>query len=238
MNIPHVDKIFVCHHKPAAHRKERLQTLFKSNNIEVEWVESFLVEDIQDQYDNLVGSKDLFFDPKAHAVMQNQYTYYPNAGRLVSYNELSLYLKQKYCWEQQVLHNYKNIIIFEDDIILPVNFVEILSEASNEFNEHPAKLDFAMLGSAFNFKPRSMQPNKLLHYEKNLLTRCTHAMMFSLRAAPKILKHLYPVNWPIDFKLNEIIVQELFKVAWMEPGFNQATEQGMEKSCINRQFQR
>ena len=238
MNIPYVDKIFVCHHKPAAHRKERLQSLFESNNIEVEWVESFLPEEIKDQYDNIVGSKDLFFDPKAQAVRQGHYTYYPGAGRLVSYSELSLYLKQKYCWEQQVLHGYKNIIIFEDDIMLPVNFVEILSKASIEFNEHLEKLDFAMLGTAFNFKPKNIQPNKLLHHENNLLTRCTHAMMFSLQAAPKILKHLYPVNWPIDFKLNEIIIQEQFKVAWMEPGFKEATEERLEKSYITRQFQK
>ena len=92
-----MNKIFVCHHPPLIHRKKYLDNFFSSRNIEVEWVENFSPEEITEDYDQIVGVKDLVINPNVPGVQQNQYTLYENAGKKVTISELSLYLKQEYC---------------------------------------------------------------------------------------------------------------------------------------------
>lgn len=225
-------KIFVCHHPPLTHRKEYLDNFFSSRSIDVEWVENFSPEEITEDYDQIVGVKDLVINPNVPGVQQNQYTLYENAGRKVTVPELSLYLKHQYCFEQQIENGHDLIVILEDDIMLPNNFKEYLDVCHSEFVNHSPKLDCLMLGSCFGFRSPYVQENRLIHYGPNQLTRCTHAMMFSLNAAKKIVKNLYPVNWPIDFKLNEIIIKEDMKVAWTEPALQQASHLNLDKSFI------
>ena len=56
--------------------------------------------------------------------------------------------------------------------------------------------------------------------------------MYSLEASKKIVKNLYPINWPVDFKLNEIIIKEDMKVGWTEPSLQQASHLNLDKSSI------
>jgi len=227
-----MDKIFVCHHSPLTHRKEYLINFFSSKNIEVDWVESFSPEEIVESYDEVIGTKDLIINPNVPGVQQNQYTLYENAGKRVSIPELSLYLKHQYCFEQQIKYEYETIVILEDDIMLPDNFEEYLNVCYVEFNNHNPKLDCVMLGSCFGFTSPYIKEDRLIHYGKNQLTRCTHAMMFSLNATKRIVRNLYPVNWPIDFKLNEIIIKENLKVGWTEPSLQQASHLNLDRSFI------
>jgi len=227
-----MNKIFVCHHSPLTHRKEYLINFFSSKNIEVEWVENFSPEEIVETYDEVIGTKDLIINPNVPGVQQNQYTLYENAGKRVSIPELSLYLKHQYCFEQQIENEYETIVILEDDIMLPDNFEEYLNVCYEEFDNYNPKLDCVMLGSCFGFTSPHIKENRLVHYGENQLTRCTHAMMFSLDATKKILKNLYPINWPIDFKLNEIIIKENLKVGWTEPSLQQASHLNLDKSFI------
>ena len=83
-------KIYVCHHPPLKHRKEKLEKVFSSRNIKVEWVEKFSPEEIVEDYDQIVGVKDIIINPNVPGVQQNQYTLYENAGRQVTIPELSL----------------------------------------------------------------------------------------------------------------------------------------------------
>jgi GR25 family glycosyltransferase involved in LPS biosynthesis len=227
-----IDKIFVCHHPPLTHRKDYLNNFFSYKNMNVEWVEKFSPEEIIEDYNDIVGTKDLKINPKVPGVQQNQYTLYKNAGRKVTIPELSLYLKHQYCFEQQIKNKYETIVILEDDIMLPDNFEEYLNVCYTEFNNYNPKLDWVMMGSCFGFTSPYTKENRLVHYGENQLTRCTHAMMFSLDATKKILKNLYPINWPIDFKLNEIIIKENLKVGWTEPSLQQASHLNLDKSFI------
>jgi GR25 family glycosyltransferase involved in LPS biosynthesis len=227
-----MNKIFVCHHSPLTHRKEYLINFFSSKNIEVEWVENFSPEEIVETYDEVIGTKDLIINPNVPGVQQNQYTLYENAGKRVSIPELSLYLKHQYCFEQQIENEYEKIVILEDDIMLPDNFEEYLNVCCEEFDNYNPKLDCVMLGSCFGFTSPYIKENRLIHYGENQLTRCTHAMMFSLDATKKIIQNLYPINWPIDFKLNEIIIKENLKVGWTEPSLQQASHLNLDRSFI------
>lgn len=227
-----MDKIFVCHHKPLSHRKKYLSDFFESNKIDVEWVECFSPEEIENNYDELVGSKDLVIDPSVPGVQQNQYQLYKNAGKKVTIPELSLYLKQKYCFEKHIEEKYDTILILEDDILIPNNFADYLNICYEEFRNYVPKLDCVVLGSCFGFTSNYIKDNRLIHYGENQITRCAHAIMYSLESSEKILNNLYPINWPIDFKLNEIIIKENLKVGWTEPSLQQASHLNLDKSSI------
>ena len=181
---------------------------------------------------NIIILKHLIINPNVPGVQQNQYTLYENAGKRVSIPELSLYLKHQYCFEQQIENEYETIVILEDDIMLPDNFEEYLNVCCEEFDNYNPKLDCVMLGSCFGFTSPYIKENRLIHYGENQLTRCTHAMMFSLDATKKIIQNLYPINWPIDFKLNEIIIKENLKVGWTEPSLQQASHLNLDRSFI------
>ena len=140
----------------------------------------------------------------------------------------------KYCFESQIKNAYNLIVIMEDDIILNKNINNYLHRCAEEFCKHEENLDCLMIGTSFNFKSNYFKKGKLIHYGEKQLTRCAHAMMFNLGAAKKIHKKLFPINWPIDFKLNEIIITENLKVAWAEPGLLQFSNYFPEKSSISK----
>jgi len=216
-----IDKIYVCHHKPLIERKEILYKYFKEKNIDVEWVEKYLPEEISDKYDELVGYFNI--DPEAKFICYGQYSYFPNVGKKINLGELSLYLKHLYCFEDQIKNNYENILILEDDLLIPTeyDFIKYLNNCIDEFKK--IKADMMFLGSCCEIHVdwANRKNNKYVYLIKNQLTRCTHAYVTSIEATKKILTKVYPKNMPIDFKLNEIIIVENLKVAWTEPSFSQ-----------------
>jgi len=230
-NILPVDKIFVCHHKPLVHRKERLNGYFSSQQItDIEWVEKYLPEDISDDYNELVGKQYLNIGGMSEP---NQYPWEnDNVGKSVSISELSLYLKHQYCFEEQIKQNYEYILILEDDAIIPDNFREYLNLCMDEFVNHSPKLDCLMIGTCCGFKCKNISSDKMVYYDPGYMTRCTGAMIFSIEASKKVLKYLYPINWPIDFKLNQIMYKEKFRVGHVEPPIYQGADLGLDTSYI------
>jgi len=214
-----IDKIYVCHHKPLKERKKILNKYFKDNNIDVEWVESYLPEDIKDDYDSLVGYFNI--DPNAKFICYGQYDYYPNVGMKIKVTELSLYLKHLYCFKNQIENNYQNVLILEDDLLIPdnYNFIDYINYCINESKILGA--DMMFLGSCCGIEVNNREYGKHVYLQKNQLTRCTHAYSVNLESAKKIITKVHPKNMPIDFKLNEIIIVENLKVAWTEPSLKQ-----------------
>lgn len=201
-----IDKIFVCHHKPLIQRKIELQKFFFENNIKVEWADQFHPDDIEYEYKRVVGS--------------------------INDTEISLYLKHQYCLTEQIKNNFEYILVLEDDVDLPSNFNEYLFNCLNEFTSHQPRLDILMLGTCCGIYFKNTITDKLVYYQENQLTRCTHAMIFKLDAAKKIVKNLKIINYPIDHKLNFIIKKENLKVGWVEPAIKQKSETGLFESTI------
>lgn len=201
-----IDKIFVCHHKPLVERKKQLQKFFQQNNVDVEWVEDYLPDDIEYEYKRVIGN--------------------------INDSEISIYLKHQYCFNQQVENNLNYILILEDDVDLPDNFVNYLEICMNEFIEHEPKLDGLMLGSCCGIRSKDIIDGKFVYYENDYMTRCAHAMIFTLEASKKIIKNLKTINYPIDHKLNSIIKKENLKIGWVEPSIKQKSESGLFQSSI------
>lgn len=201
-----IDKIFVCHHKPLKQRKLYLEQFFQKNSINVEWVEDYLPNEIEYEYKRVVSRLDD--------------------------SEISIYLKHQYCFEQQVKNNFKYILILEDDVDLPNNFLHYLENCMNEFISYEPELDGLMLGTCCGLISKNITNNKLVYYEDNQMTRCAHAMIFCLDASKKIVKNLRIINYPIDHKLNSIIKSENLKIGWAEPSIKQKSENGAFQSSI------
>ena len=229
-----ISNIYICHHKPLAHRKKYLEEKLLSKGLKVEWVENFLPKDLENHYDQIVGTKELNIDTDVPGISQGQYKLFKNAGTKITMTELSLYKKIEYCLNDQIKRERELILILEDDIVIPNNIVEYLDLCASEFIFSNRNLDCLMIGTAFGFKSPYYKPGRLIHYGKDQITRCTHAMMFSLDGAKKIVRNLYPINWPIDFKLNEIFIKEKLKVAWAEPGLMQLSHTSYEESSLSK----
>lgn len=233
-NSSTVDKIFICHHTPLVHRKQRIDTSLSSCTIPIEWVEGYLPEQISQNYDELIGTSvlDISGTPE-----QNQHPWEnERVGKKISLSELSLYLKHQYCFSEQVSKEYNNILILEDDAVIPENFEEYLQKCIDEFTNFEIKLDCLMIGTCCGFKCKNVVEDKLVYYDSSYLTRCTHAMMFPLETSRKIVNSnsLFPINWPIDFKLNQIMYRQSLKVGHVEPPIYQNTDLGIDISYIQR----
>lgn len=139
----------------------------------------------------------------------------------IKVSELSLYLKHLYCFEDQIKNNYQNVLILEDDLLIPseYNFIDYVNYCIREYKKMNA--DMMFLGSCCDIKVNNIRRNKYVYLNKNQLTRCTHVYTVNIEAAKKIITKVHPKNMPIDFKLNEIIIVENLKVAWTEPSLKQ-----------------
>jgi len=196
-------KYFCLHHLPLQDRRDYLQERFKVLNLVVEWVTNFAPEEITIPID---------------ATFKNQ-------------AEFSLYCKHLYCIEQQIKHNINNIIIFEDDVLLPDDFNEHVNQCLQEFKEINGDLLF--LGICCGIQPSNIVPNKKVYWEPGFLTRCAHCYIVTLEAAKKIYKHLQVNPVAYDFKLNKIIESENLKSCYGEPGIHQGTQGGKYISSLN-----
>jgi len=231
-NSSTVDKIFICHHTPLVHRKQRISTSLSSCTIPIEWVEGYLPEQISQNYDELIGTSvlDVSGTPE-----QNRYPWEnEKVGKKISLSELSLYLKQQHCFVEQVSKEYNNILILEDDAVIPENFEEYLQRCFDEFINFETKLDCLMVGTCCGFKCENVVEDKLVYYDASYLTRCAHAMVFPLETSRKIVNNLWPINWPIDFKLNQIMYQQSLKVGHVEPPIYQESDLGIDTSYIQK----
>jgi len=209
-----MDKIFVLHHPPLKNRKSYLLNGFKTFDIDVEWVESFGIEEIKDDYKKYVSKKEDFFQ----GTIIHPYGQYKNFIKKITLSELSLYLKHKYCFEQQLKHGYETILILEDDILLTTNFKEYLNNHIKEFISK--KGDMLIMGRSHRFEVKKIN-GKHIHIHPHNKTRCTHAIAYNKKCLDKILQNIDIINLPIDFKLNEIIQKENLSVYWSKPGLLQ-----------------
>jgi hypothetical protein len=89
--INNVDKIFIVHHKPLIDRKNRLVKILDKLKLDVEWIESYLPEDVD--YEKEI----LNWQEFEHVEIVHPYGKYQNFSKKCSISEISLYLKHKEC---------------------------------------------------------------------------------------------------------------------------------------------
>lgn len=120
--------------------------------------------------------------------------------------EVGCYLSHMWCLNQIIKNNYKNAIIFEDDIIVHKDIVNLFKNIVINDKEE-IEYDFLMLGAAdhgFNNGNKELIKNNI-YIPKNYVIMGTHAIYYSNYGA-KIL-YDYRLKYPVYFDKN---LKEIF----------------------------
>jgi glycosyl transferase family 25 len=206
-------KIFVIHYKKLVDRKRHILDQFKKYNItNFEFVE--------------IDRDEL----SQHNISMFQENY--------SKSQIAISLSHFYAYKQ-ISEKYENGLIFEDDIILSDNFLNI-------FNNYTAQLpeDYDMLfigdGCNLHIQKDKLIPNKNI-YEKCLYPttwggdgagRCTDSYLVNKKCAKIFCEYInnlsFKINLPVDWFLNIAARDNKFKVYWAEPTIvTQGTQNGL-----------
>ena len=199
-------KTFCLHHTDRPERKTNLEEVFQREGLTVEWVEDF--------------------HPSAIDVSKL------NLQHDLNINAISVYLKHQKCYELQKKNNYKNILIFEDDVMIPegFGFIPFLNQCMEDFESLEGDLMF--IGGAFNIKPPMIHPDQTVYTLPGFKSRCAHCYVVSHRCIDTILKNINIMDDALDWKLNKIIDENKLKVCYTEPSIQQATVEGLDSSTI------
>jgi hypothetical protein len=212
--------IFIIHHIPLKERKEYITKKFSEMDIEINWIENFLPEEItQEDKDRVnVDTKDW---PREH---------WP-AGRGMTIGQLSNFLKHEYCINLQCQNKYDVMFVFEDDVNLDNINIPIKKYIEDVYNEFKStNLDICVVATHDNKKANIMYPERIIQPVFNEYTRCIHAILFKLNAAKIIKENLKEINFNFDFQLNQIIKNKKLTIGWAEPGLTQLTNDGLWES--------
>ena len=196
-------KYFCLHHPPLIERRLFLEKKFTELSLDVEWI--------------------TLFDPKESThteILQTNLTK----------QEISLYKKHRWCLEQQITNQYEHILIFEDDVMLPENFVLFLNRCMKEFTELQG--DVMFLGICCNIMPKNIVSDKYVYYSQDHGSRCAHCYVVNLRAAERIFDNTENMNEPWDWKLGNCLMQHGLRSCYTWPAIYQATEQRLLPSSL------
>lgn len=215
--------IFVLHHSPLKERKEYLKKNFLQNNIDVSWIENFLPEEISEKDKDRIDLNTQVW-PREHCL--------PNKGMTIG--QLSQYLKYEYCINLQCQNEYDVMMVFEDDVNLESINIPIKKYIEDVYNEFKStNLDVCVVGTHDNKQANILYPEKIIQPVFDEYTRCTHAMLFKLRASKIIKENLSVIDFNFDFKLNHIIRYKKLMIGWAEPALTQFSNEGIWKSSAS-----
>lgn len=209
-------KIYVLHYSKLIERKKSILEQFEKHNItDYEFIEKYDKDDIQDLYKNLFIK--------------------------ISIGSASLILKHFFAY-REIMKHHDQALIFEDDVILSDNFIDIFNKYINEL---PNDYDMLFIGDGCKLHiPKKMQLEGQHIYSKTLqptnwggngATRCTDSYVLSKKGATALVKYIdslkKKIHLPIDWWLNHAARETNLNVYWAEPTIvTQGSELGLFKS--------
>jgi glycosyl transferase family 25 len=147
----------------------------------------------------------------------------------------SLVLKHIHAWRLCVEHNFKNILVFEDDVILKPNFVSRLNDAVNDL-ERKQNPYLLYLGGADTKVPDSFLLSEEDIVEQPIAT--AEAYVTNFQACTKRIDWLNKnkVKLPADFLLRTIDPQCNIKQYWLRQHIaEQGSVTGVFESSLDKQ---
>jgi glycosyl transferase family 25 len=209
-------KIFVIHYKKLVNRKQHVLYQFKKFNI----TDYEFIEIDRDELDK-----------------QNISMFQPNYSK----SQMAISLSHFYAYEQ-ISANYDSGLIFEDDIILSEDFINIFNMYLTQL---PSDYDMLFIGDGckLHIEPSKIINNKFI-YEKCLYPtkwggdgagRCTDSYLVNKKCATKLCEYInnlsYKIKSAIDWWINVAARDNNFKVYWSEPTIvTQGTQNGLFKT--------
>ena len=213
-------KIFIVHYKKLIERKQSILSQFKKYNI-------YNYEFIEIDRDELQEHNTDIFDK--------------NFGNALTAISLSHYFAYK-----KIIENYDNAIIFEDDVILHDDFINILKKYLIKL---PSDYDALFIGNGCNLHvaPFNLCENKHiykrnLHYTEGILadnglTRCADSYIISKKCCIKLYDYINnlqnKINESIDAWLEIALMKNNCNVYWAEPTI---VTQGSQNGAFDRSW--
>jgi glycosyl transferase family 25 len=131
-----VDKVYVLHYTKLTDRKERLDKMFLTHGIDVEYITEFDQEDLtQELIDGSYDRRKESYDTKVHPAYGSRST----PHRVLNMAEISCTFKHRLAIQKIAEECPNHGLIFEDDAILVPNFVSLQEPNQNAYlMGHPA----------------------------------------------------------------------------------------------------
>jgi glycosyl transferase family 25 len=207
--------IFVIHVKSAIDREEHINSQFKRFGLNHDFITDGDMSDI-DQ--NIL---DKYFSGDMKRITP----------------QTSCALKHLYSYKHMIDHNIPEALIFEDDIILKPNFIEIFQQIKQECSkENISNYIVSLENSGHNYINKSEQINGKILYKKDSI-RCAGAYYIDLAFAKTVLEHTLtsPISLPIDWYIQAVAKEKGGNIFWSHPFVaEQGSHNGKMRSLIDK----
>lgn len=195
-----IDKYYMCHYSKLTDRKEYVENVVLKYNIDLHWVLEYDKEQINE-----------------NELSKNfPYLFSDNFGRKLSLAEISLVMKHYFVLLDVIKNNYKNVVVFEDDIILVDDFDNKLKKYINQL---PENYDFLWIGVCCDLHTEQTNPDVNVYFNTHG-SRCTHAYVISNDACRKLVDFFPNIHQPIDWFFNTSIRELGLNNYWAEPALS------------------
>jgi len=197
-------KVFVVHYKKLVKRKETILSQFAKFGItDYEFVDIDRSE---------IHNYDL-----------SKFQDLNNAGAI------AVHLSHYYIYKE-IASKYQEALIFEDDVIMSVDFIEQFAQYYHELVTKYPHFDMLFLGNGCNLHitPDKIIEGKHIYYKSceptswggNGVTRCVDSYLVSNKCAKKLCQYIdndTVYKYGVDFHLNKIAREIGLEVYWAEP---------------------
>ncbi len=207
-----VNRVYVVHYSPWTKRKERL---VEHLPFDVQWVES------EPSEDGIIISY-----TKDEKTWNDKVIPYSPFRQLTT-GDISVMHKHIAIYYDIVVNRYEESLIFEDDVILVDNFIDLYN--ANMYNT-PIDWDLIFIGSGCNLRIPTTQliGGRAAYKVDHPASKCGDSYCITLDAATRILSTIIPFTFPIDFELNYQMKLHNMNVYWWEPPLvTQGSETGL-----------
>ena len=190
-----IDKIYVINLKKNTDRKKNVIDLFnKLGGIFNNYV----------FYEAIIGnelSESQIYEVMSVNSLYTLYKKYKNHSDIRTKGGIGCYLSHYNIWVDVIKNNYKNVLVFEDDIYCDYDYDKILSYINNV----PQDYDIAFLGYVFlTLNKEKCEINNYWNLTNSLRLMGTQSYLLSNSGAIKLSKKALPIEMQVDSYINYI----------------------------------
>ena len=224
-----VDKVYVLHYTKLTDRKERLDKMFLTHGIDVEYITEFDQEDLtQELIDGSYDRRKESYDTKVHPAYGSRST----PHRVLNMAEISCTFKHRLAIQKIAEECPNHGLIFEDDAILVPNFV---SQFNQFLQTTPDDWGAIFMGCCAKLRvPKHLQkPNQNAYLMGHPASRGGDSYLLKNDTAKKIASTMDTFVTISDWELGYQIYKHDINTYWWEPPLVvQGSENGLYKSTL------
>lgn len=183
-NLNNIDKIFVINLNESKERMDKIRKQCKQANLQIQRFSAINGKNI-----NRNDVKDLI-DNKFLVKI-------PNGVLGCSLSHIKI-------WQKVAKSNYNNVLILEDDIIIPKNFWYLFNEY---YKKLPPNWDIVYLGGSNIYgkliNDKILLPINNIKNRGNTVNLGTYAYLIKKKTAIRLLKEVLPINKDFDFCIKQ-----------------------------------